>query len=100
MDLAEQLDVKLFLEKVSSILGQILQGGNELEVPITLETSLVNGVGINDIDLSSIDYVRLLVIIEEEYDIIYDFTTVVYTVGDIYDYINNYKKKESAEKYE
>jgi acyl carrier protein len=98
--LAEQLDVKLFLEKVSSILGQILQGGNELEVPITLETSLVNGVGINDIDLSSIDYVRLLVIIEEEYDIIYDFTTVVYTVGDIYDYINNYKKKESAEKYE
>lgn len=98
--MAEQLDVKLFLEKVSSILGQILQGGNELEVPITLETSLVNGVGINDIDLSSIDYVRLLVIIEEEYDIIYDFTTVVYTVGDIYDYINNYKKKESAEKYE
>ncbi len=93
--MAEQLDVKLFLEKVSSILGQILQGGNELEVPITLETSLVNGVGINDID-----YVRLLVIIEEEYDIIYDFTTVVYTVGDIYDYINNYKKKESAEKYE
>lgn len=98
--MAEQLDVKLFLEKVSSILGQILQGGNELEVPITLETSLVNGVGINDIDLSSIDYVRLLVIIEEEYDIIYDLTTVVYTVGDIYDYINNYKKKESAEKYE
>ena len=98
--MAEQLDVKLFLEKVSSILGQILQGGNELEVPITLETSLVNGVGINDIDLSSIDYVRLLVIIEEEYDIIYDFMTVVYTVGDIYDYINNYKKKESAEKYE
>lgn len=54
---------------------------------------MVHGVGVNGIDLSSIDYVRLLVDVEEEYDVIYDFNTMIYTVGDIYDYINEFKNE-------
>ena len=83
-----QLDVISFLENMNSILAKILCT-DKLDVPVTLETRLVNGVGVNDIELASIDYVDFLVCVEEKYNIVYDFETQIHTIGDVYNYIEN-----------
>lgn len=56
------------------------------------ETYLVNKTGENEINLSSIDYVRFLVEIEEKYDIFYDFNEEIVTIGDVLKYIKKNKK--------
>ena len=83
----QQLNTIPFLENMSSILAKVLCV-EKLDVPVTLKTRLINGVGDNDIELSSIDYVQFLVRVEEEYGIICDFETQIYTIGDVYNYIN------------
>ena len=56
-----------FLDNVKVLLAKILCV-NKLDLPLGLDTKLVNGVGINDFDLASIDYVEFLVLVEKEYD--------------------------------
>lgn len=85
----QNLDVNQFLAKTSEILAKTLCV-EKIEVPITLDTRIINGVGANDLELSSIDYVDFLMQIEEEYDIVYGFETIIYTVGDIYNYVREY----------
>lgn len=58
-----------------------------MNFPLTFDTSLVSGVGMNTLNLSSIDYVDFLVCVETAYNIIYDFDIALYTIGDIYNYI-------------
>ena len=84
----KNLEVISFLENMSNILAKILCV-DKLDVPVTLETRLVNGVGVNDIELASIDYVDFLLYVEKEYDIVYDFETQIHTIGDVYNYIEN-----------
>lgn len=88
-----QLELDKFLEKMRSIL-KIVLCVKELNVDITLETNLVNGVGIDCLTLSSIDYVDFLVLVEKEYDITYNFDTMIYTLKDVYDYIQEYRMRE------
>ena len=89
------LDVSSFLENITQILRKVLYN-DIISIPITLDTELVNGVGSNNLDMSSIDYVDFLAIVEKEYDFVYDFDSQIYTVGDIYNYIISYKKKKSG----
>lgn len=88
-----ELEIIPFLENMSSILAKILCV-DKFDVPVTLKTRLVNGVGENDLELASIDYVQFLVRVEEEYGIICDFETQIYTIEDVYNYINNYCEAE------
>lgn len=88
-----QIEVTSFLEKMREILSKVLCE-ECLEIPISLDTYLINGVGMNGLDLSSIDYVDFLVSVENEYDIIYDFSARIYTVGDIYNYISSYMARQ------
>lgn len=90
----DRIDIAPFLETMGALLAKTLCIKN-MNIPITLETKLVNGVGTNDIDLNSIDYVDFLVCIENEFDIIFDFEAKILTIGDIYQYINEYKAKVS-----
>lgn len=78
-----------FLKKTKELLARAISV-DELNIPIDLETDLVNGVGENSLPLSSIDYVDFLVMVETEYDIVYDFDTTIYTLGDLYRYVCNY----------
>lgn len=90
------LEVKPFLNSMSDILAEILYM-ETMDIPITLETKLVNGVGTDGMDLSSIDYVDFLARVEYEYNIVYDFNVTIHTIGDIYGYIKEYKAKASTE---
>lgn len=87
------LDKQAFLKNIESLLQDVL-AIDTLNIPITLETQLVNGVGENRIDLSSIDYVFFLVAVEDFYNITFDFDAKVFTVNDVYSYIVEYKEKE------
>lgn len=84
--LSENIDAVEFLDRTSLILGKVLCVDN-LGVAISLETKLVNGVGQNDFDLSSIDYANFIVLMEEEFDFEFDFFIQIRTVGDMYNYI-------------
>lgn len=94
-NMSEQLDLMIFLENMNSILANVLNV-DKLSIPITLETKLINGVSTNGLDLSSIDYIDFIAIIETEYDIIYSFDTQIYTISDAYNFIKAYKEKESS----
>lgn len=87
------LDKQAFLKNIESLLQDVL-AIDTLNIPITLGTQLVNGVGENRIDLSSIDYVFFLVAVEDFYNITFDFDAKVFTVNDVYSYIVEYKEKE------
>lgn len=84
------LNTDEFLQKMKELLARAISV-DELNMSIDLETNLVNGVGKNCLPLSSIDYVDFLVMVETEYDIVYDFDTTIYTIGDLYHYICNYR---------
>lgn len=59
---------------------------------INRETYLVNKVGVEQINLSSLDFVRFIVEIENKYGVFYDFEEDLTTVGNVIDYISKYKK--------
>ena len=82
-----------FIEDIKEILAKVINS-NEYNGIISFDTNLVDGIGTNSIPLSSIDYVKFLTYIEEKYDIIYDFETVIRTIGDIHNYIYITKEKE------
>lgn len=85
-----KITVHEFLKTVESILQSVLEV-DKIAVPITMETELVGNVGKDSLSLSSIDYVDFLVCIENEYDIVYDFDTRIYTLRDMYDYVMMYE---------
>ena len=52
------------------------------------ETALIGG----DLGISSMDYVELLVSMEDEFDVVFDFSTQIETIGDLIDFLD--EKKE------
>lgn len=87
----DEITIELFIEKVSLILNKVLEDGKTPR--ITPDTKLVNGVGQNDFDLSSIDYVDFIVLLEKEFDFVFYFDINLNTIGDFYSYILNQKKE-------
>lgn len=83
------------LQKLKSILAKILEYEEE-EIQINLDSKLVGGVGDNDLNLSSIDYVEFVVEIEKEFDIIYDFNIQISTIKELLDYIDHYSLEKDC----
>ena len=77
---------KIFLSKMKNIIQNVLET-DKLETGITMDTLIVHGTGENSFDLSSIDYVDLMVLFEREFDIELDFTVQFYSVKDMYQYL-------------
>lgn len=86
----EEIKTSYFLEQVKIALQKTLCIDN-LNMDITLDTHLVNGVGANGLSLSSIDYIEFLVLMEDQFDISFGFDTAIFTVQDIYDFVLKYK---------
>lgn len=84
------ISVDEFLITVESILKKIFEI-DSLWIPLSLDTSLGYGVGTESLDLSSIDFVELIVQIEELFDITFEFDIEVSTIQDLYNYILNGK---------
>lgn len=84
------IQVEEFLISIETILKKIFEV-DSLWMPLSLETSLGYGVGTESLDLSSIDFVELIVQIEELYDITFEFDVEISTIQDLYDYILNSK---------
>ncbi len=84
--LNESISITDFLKRTSLILGKVLCI-EDLDVNISLDTKLVNGVGQNDFDLSSIDYADFIVLMETEFDFEFDFFVQIKTIGDMYNYL-------------
>lgn len=92
----DYLELETFLDSMKSILMKVLMM-EDLGIPVTRKTDLISGVGVNDLALSSIDYVAFMVEVEIEYNIIYDFDVRIHTIGDVYDYIVAYRKAHEGE---
>ena len=86
----DYLEKSVFLKNMESILKNTL-GEDTLSVQIDMNTNLVNGIGTNCLNLSSIDYVYFIVDVENLYDMAFDFDAQVFTLNDVYEYIKNYK---------
>lgn len=82
-----------FINDMSKMIANVLCM-NSIDMNITFDTKLVNGIGDNDIELSSIDYVEFLVNIENKYNIEFDFNVKIYTIGDVYNYLISYLNRE------
>ncbi len=85
------VQVEDFLIDIESILKKIFEVDN-LWMPITLNTHLGYGVGTDSLDLSSIDFVELIVRVEELYDITFEFDIEINTIQDLYDYLLDSKR--------
>ena len=83
------IDSIFFLEKVKNILSDILEV-DFADVPLTMDTSIVDMFAEDSLSLSSIDYVRFLINIEDQFNVVFRFEDRMVTLGDIYRYINNY----------
>ena len=77
------IQVEEFLIDVETILKNIFEV-DSLWMPLSLEISLGYGVGTENLDLASIDFVELIVQIEESYDITYEFDVEIITIQDLY----------------
>ena len=80
------LSTKSFLGSVEDILKEVL-GVSELWFGLTMDTLLTYGVGQESLDLSSIDFVELIVKIENLYNITFEFDAIINSLQDLYDYI-------------
>lgn len=80
------LSTKSFLESVEDILKEVL-GVSKLWIELTMDTLLTYGVGQESLDLSSIDFVELIVKIENLYNITFEFDVTINSLQDLYDYI-------------
>lgn len=90
-----EISPKHFLLSFKEILKKVL-GLTDLQRDITMETSLVYGVGKDSLDLSSIDFVDLIIVIENYYDVVFEFDATIKTIQDLYDYVVK-AKNERAE---
>lgn len=91
------LDKSSFLRNIETLLLQTLEVVC-LTSPLGFDTRLVSGVGVQSLGLSSIDYVDFLVSVEDYYDVIFDFDTMLYTIDDIYNYVYSYNQKYNEDK--
>ena len=82
------IQVEEFLISIETILKKIFEV-DSLWMPLSLETSLGYGVGTESLDLSSIDFVELIVQIEELYDITFEFDVEISTIQDLYEVIRS-----------
>ena len=82
----------MYIKKISKLISEVLEDENNIEV--NMETHLIGVVNENDLGLSSIDYVELIVKVEQEFDVIYDFDVQLNTVGDLINY--NKSNKEGS----
>lgn len=55
---------------------------------ITRDTVLIGHVGESQLKISSIDYIEIIVKIEEQFDIEFDFEVKLMTVGDWIDFVS------------
>lgn len=94
-----EIQVEEFLNTVETILKRIFEVDN-LWIPLSLETTLVYGIGTECLDLSSIDFVELIVQIEELYDITYEFDIEINSIRDLYNYIVDSKSIIECNTYE
>lgn len=75
------------LEELKEILSEILEvEKNEISDLVTEECTLVGGID-NDLGISSIDYIELLVSVEEKFNVVFDFELRLATIGDMIDVI-------------
>ena len=91
------LSTKSFLECVEDILKEVL-GVSELWTELTMDTLLIYGVGQEGLDLSSIDFVELIVKIENLYNITFEFDVTINSLQDLYDYIIRELEGNSGDK--
>lgn len=80
------LSENAFLESVEDILKEVL-GLSKLWKELTMDTLLVYSVGQDSLDLSSIDFVDMIVSIENQYNITFEFDFDIKSLRDLYDYI-------------
>ena len=80
------VSTKSFLESVEDILKEVLEV-SQLWTELTMDTLLIYGVDQNSLDLSSIDFVELIVKIENIYNITFEFDVTINSLQDLYDYI-------------
>ena len=80
------LSAQSFLESVKDILKEVF-GVSELWTELTMDTLVIYGVGQESLDLSSIDFVELIVKIENLYNITFEFDVTINSLQDLYDYI-------------
>ena len=79
---------------VTDIINQILD--DDIGFIVKRGSNLITGFGENSIALSSIDYVDLLVNLENRFDIYFDFDVKIETVGDIYEYITRFEETHNS----
>lgn len=80
------LSADRFLETIENILKEVL-GLTELWNKLTMDTLLVYGVGQDSLDLSSIDFVQLIVKVEDQYNITFEFDVTINSLQDLYNYV-------------
>lgn len=84
-----QFNEEIILNDVREMLSQEYP-----TVEITMDTYLEFGEG-SYLDMSSIEIVEFIVILEEKYDIIIDFEDRYYTIGDVVRGVVSYLKKKA-----
>lgn len=84
-----QFDEKSILDAIREMLSSEYP-----TVEITMETFLEFGDG-SYLDMSSIDIVEFIVVLEDKYDIIIDFEDRYYTIGDVVRGVISYLEKKS-----
>lgn len=86
------VEEKEFLYKMENLLKRVLYV-EDLGFEVSLDTRIINGTEENGLDISSIDYIFLMSLVEEEFGFIYDFDMLIYTIGDIYSYLKDTKER-------
>lgn len=86
-----QINEETILSDVKEMLSQTYP-----TVEITMDTFLEFGEG-SYLDMSSIEIVQFIVVLEEKYDIIIDIEERYYTVGDIVRGIASYLREKVSE---
>ena len=84
-----QFNEEIILNDIKEMLSQ-----EHSTVEITMDTYLEFGEG-SYLDMSSIEIVEFIVILEEKYDIIIDFEDRYYTIGDVVRGVVSYLKKKA-----
>lgn len=84
-----QFNEEIILNDIKEMLSQEYS-----TVEITMDTYLEFGEG-SYLDMSSIEIVEFIVILEEKYDIIIDFEDRYYTIGDVVRGVVSYLKKKA-----
>lgn len=94
--MANKMDTQEFMKKIKGILLSVLNAAGEdgEDFELSMDTKLISGLGTESVELSSIDYVDFLVRVEAEYDVYFDFGTVIYSIQDLYDYIIRFEAEE------